>query len=50
MAQLKYVSEDDMAQIGMSRPEMRRLTKFFHRHYPQTYLAKMKKVKSVSHD
>ena len=44
VAQLKFVSEDDMSQIGMSRPEMRRLTKYFHKHCPQTYLAKMKKV------
>lgn len=44
VSQLKYVSEDDLQQIGMSRPEMRRLKKFFQKHFPTNVLAKMKKV------
>ena len=42
--QLKYVTEDDLVSIGMSKPEMRRLKKFFQRHFPQNYLSKFKKV------
>jgi len=44
VSQLKYVTEDDLGQIGMAKPEMRRLKKFFHKHYPQNYLSKFKKV------
>jgi hypothetical protein len=28
----------------MSKPEMRRLKKYFHKHFPQNYLSKFKKV------
>jgi len=44
VAQFKYVTEDDLGQIGMSKPEMRRLKKFFQKHYPQNYLSKFKKM------
>lgn len=43
-SQLKYVSDDDLHQIGMSKPEMRRLKKFFQKHFPQNYLSKFKKM------
>ncbi|PSN56233.1 Tyrosine-protein kinase PR2 [Blattella germanica] len=42
--QLKYVTEDDLHAIGMSRPEMRRLKKYFQKHFPQNYLLKFKKM------
>ncbi|XP_063223749.1 activated Cdc42 kinase-like isoform X2 [Bacillus rossius redtenbacheri] len=42
--QLKYVTEDDLQHIGMSKPEIRRLKKFFQKHYPQTYISKFKKM------
>jgi len=42
--QLKYVTEDDLHTIGMSKPEMRRLKKYFHKHFPQNYLSKFKKI------
>ncbi|KAJ4433872.1 hypothetical protein ANN_16185 [Periplaneta americana] len=42
--QLKYVTEDDLHTIGMSKPEMRRLKKFFQKHFPQNYLSKFKKI------
>ncbi|KAG1661241.1 Activated Cdc42 kinase-like [Nymphon striatum] len=45
VSQLKYVTDEDLQQICMSRPEIRRLKKFFHKYYPQTYLRKIKKVK-----
>ncbi|XP_014250806.1 tyrosine-protein kinase PR2 isoform X2 [Cimex lectularius] len=44
VAQLKYVSEEDLAQLGMSKPEMRRLKKYFQKHFPQNYLSKFKKM------
>lgn len=45
MSQLKYVTEEDLQQIGMTKPEMRRLKKFFQRHFPQNYISKLKKVR-----
>ncbi|KAH7979036.1 hypothetical protein HPB49_007886 [Dermacentor silvarum] len=30
VGQLKYVEEDDLSHLGMSRPEQRRLRKYFH--------------------
>ncbi|OQV14770.1 Tyrosine-protein kinase PR2 [Hypsibius exemplaris] len=44
VSQLKYVEEDDLIKIGMSRPEQRRLKKFFNKHCPQTYLGKFVKI------
>lgn len=43
-AQLKFVSEEDLQQLGMSKPEMRRLKKYFQKHFPQNYISKLKKV------
>lgn len=44
VAQIKYVEEEDLLHLGMSKPEQRRLKKFFHKYYPQTYLKKIKKM------
>lgn len=44
VAQLKYVEEGDLAQLGMSKPEQRRLRKYFQKVYPQTYLRKFKNM------
>ncbi|XP_014281274.1 activated Cdc42 kinase-like isoform X2 [Halyomorpha halys] len=44
VAQLKYVCDEDLQQLGMSKPEMRRLKKYFQKHFPQTYLSKFKKM------
>ncbi|XP_046397309.1 activated Cdc42 kinase-like isoform X2 [Ischnura elegans] len=44
VSQLKYVTEEDLLNIGMSKPEMRRLKKFFQKHFPQNYLSKFKKM------
>ncbi|KAG8195414.1 hypothetical protein JTE90_013872 [Oedothorax gibbosus] len=44
VAQLKYVEEEDLLQMGMTRPETRRLRKYFQKHCPQTYLRKFKKM------
>ncbi|KAL6437130.1 hypothetical protein ACFW04_005014 [Cataglyphis niger] len=43
-AQLKYVTENDLGAIGMSKPEMRRLKKYFQKRFPQNYLSKFKKM------
>lgn len=43
VSQIKYVCDDDLHQIGMSKPEMRRLRKYFEKHFPQNYLSKLKK-------
>ena len=42
--QLKYATDDDFHQAGLSKPEIRRLRKVFHKHCPQNYLYKFKNV------
>lgn len=42
--QLKYVEEDDLIGIGMTKPEMRRMKKLYKREFPQGALGKLKKV------
>lgn len=44
MAHIKYVEEQDLFQLGMSKPEVRRLRKYYEKHYPQNYFAKIIKV------
>ncbi|XP_012945846.1 mucin-5AC, partial [Aplysia californica] len=41
---LKYVQEEDLEDIGMSRPEMRRLKKFYRKEYPQGTFNKLRKA------
>lgn len=45
--QLKYVEEDDLAGIGMSKPEMRRLKKLYKKECPHGALGKIKKAKDA---
>lgn len=42
--QVKFATDDDLYQIGMTRPEIRRLKKYFQKYYPQNYFSKFKKV------
>lgn len=42
--QLKYVEEEDLAGIGMSKPEMRRLKKLYKKECPHGALGKIKKA------
>ncbi|KAL5015114.1 hypothetical protein ScPMuIL_009384 [Solemya velum] len=42
--QLKYVEEEDLYNIGMAKPEMRRLKKFYRKEYPQGTFGKLKKA------
>ncbi|XP_071110149.1 activated Cdc42 kinase-like isoform X4 [Haliotis cracherodii] len=41
---LKYVKEEDLEAIGMAKPEMRRLKKFYKRECPQGTFGKLKKA------
>ena len=41
--QIKYVVEDDLRNIGMSKPECRRLKTFYHKYCPGNYASKIKK-------
>lgn len=38
------MTEDDLSGIGMTKPEMRRMKKYFQKHFPQNYLSKFKKM------
>ena len=42
--QLKYVDEEDLVNIGMTKPEMRRLKKYYKKECPQGKLEKFKRV------
>jgi len=50
VSQIKYVEDDDLADIGMSKPEVRRLKKFFRKECPQGAFGKIKKIFSTSSD
>ncbi|XP_050513101.1 activated Cdc42 kinase-like isoform X2 [Diabrotica virgifera virgifera] len=43
-SQLKFTTEGDLIEIGMSKPEMRRLRKYYEKHFPHNYLSKFKKL------
>ncbi|KAF7269413.1 hypothetical protein GWI33_017563 [Rhynchophorus ferrugineus] len=43
-SQLKFTTESDLLEIGMSKPEMRRLRKYYEKHFPHNYLSKFKKL------
>ena len=45
--QLKYVAEEDLVDVGMTKPEMRRLRKFYKKECPQGKLEKFKRVSSL---
>ncbi|KAK2705842.1 hypothetical protein QYM36_016000 [Artemia franciscana] len=42
--QLKFVIEEDLIGLGFSKPEIRRLKKFFNKHCPPNYLSKFKSI------
>lgn len=44
VSHLKYASDEDLKQIGLSRPEIRRLRKFYEKYYPNGYLGKIKRL------
>lgn len=41
---LKYATDEDLRQVGFSKPEIRRLRKFFEKYYPHGYLSKIKRL------
>lgn len=49
-SQLKYVTDEDLVQLGMSKPEQRRLKKYYNKYFPQNYLSKFKRLLSVKKD
>lgn len=55
-SQLKFTTESDLVELGMSKPEMRRLRKYYEKHFPNNYLSKIRKFittrkqDSSSHD
>lgn len=42
--QLKYATDQDFRTVGFSRPEMRRLHKFYDKYCSQGYLSKIKRL------
>jgi hypothetical protein len=42
VGQLKYVVDEDLATIGMSKPESRRLKTFFNKYCPANYASKIR--------
>ncbi|XP_037040571.1 activated Cdc42 kinase-like isoform X1 [Bradysia coprophila] len=44
---LKYASDEDLKQVGLSKPEIRRLRKFYEKFYPHGYLSKIKRLLQV---
>ena len=42
VGQLKYVVDEDLATIGMSKPECRRLKTFFNKYCPGNYASKIR--------
>jgi activated CDC42 kinase 1 len=44
VGQLKYVTDDDLANIGMSKPETRRLKTYFNKYCPGNYASKIRKL------
>lgn len=41
---LKYATDEDLKQVGLSKPEIRRLRKFYEKIYPHGYLSKIKRL------
>lgn len=44
VAHLKYASDEDLKQIGLSKPEIRRMRKFYEKYFPHGYLSKIKRL------
>lgn len=44
VAQLKYVEEEDLVEIGMTKPEIRRLKKQYDKECPKGAFGKLRRV------
>ena len=42
--QMKYVEEEDLIDMGMTKPEIRRLKKYYRKECPQGTFGKLRKV------
>ena len=42
--QMKYVEEEDLVDMGMTKPEIRRLKKYYKKECPQGTFGKLRKV------
>jgi hypothetical protein len=45
--QIKYVEDEDLHDLGMTKPEMRRLKKFYKKECPHGTFSKIKKVRNL---
>lgn len=43
--QIKYVDDNDLLDVGMSKPEIRRLRRLFSKEHPKGALGKLKKAR-----
>lgn len=46
LSQLKFVVTEDLAQIGLSKPEQRRYKKIYAKYFPNPYISKIKRLLS----
>lgn len=44
VSHLKYATDEDLKQVGLSKPEIRRLRKYYEKIYPHGYLSKIKRL------
>lgn len=44
VSHLKYATDEDLRQVGLSKPEIRRLRKYYEKIYPHGYLSKIKRL------
>lgn len=44
VSQLKFVLTEDLAHIGLSKPEQRRYKKNYSKYFPNPYISKIKKL------
>ena len=47
IAQLKYVEDEDLVEIGLTKPEIRRLKKQYEKEYPKGAFGKIRRVIKV---
>lgn len=48
LSQLKFVALEDLAQIGLSKPEQRRYKKIYSKYFPNAYISMLKKLLHVN--
>ncbi|XP_018319586.1 activated Cdc42 kinase-like [Agrilus planipennis] len=46
-SQLKFATDEDLAELGLSKPEIRRLRKYYEKNFPHNYLSKFKRLLST---